>query len=104
MNGKPATGQFADRPRERLVRLGVSALSERELLALVLRSGAFGCGALEIAGSVIERFGTMTNLIRADVFDLAKVNGIGVAKASSIVAAMALGARSRNAPSPKTIN
>src|SRR4051794_2190754 len=48
-----------ERPRERLLSLGVSALSDRELIALVLRNGRRGESALDVAGKLLADFGSL---------------------------------------------
>jgi DNA repair protein RadC len=80
-----------DRPRERLVRRGPEALSERELLALVLRQGHRGESALDLAGSLLCEYGSVSALAGARPEELAQRSGIGVAKAASLVAAFRLG-------------
>jgi DNA repair protein RadC len=81
-----------ERPRERLWAVGVEALSERELLALVLRNGRTGESAVDLAGSLLAAFGGLTGLTLALPEELAMVRGIGQAKAASLVAALRLGA------------
>jgi DNA repair protein RadC len=80
-----------ERPRERLLRCGLEALSERELLALVLRNGRGGEGALDLATSLLGEHGTLAALASARIEELAQRPGIGVAKAAAIVAAFRLG-------------
>jgi len=83
----------SDRPRERLAGQGAQALGDRELLALVLGTGARGKGAHEVAESLLSRFGSVTSISRATVADLSGVPGIGAAKASSLVAGFELARR-----------
>jgi DNA repair protein RadC len=80
-----------DRPRERLLRRGADALSERELLALVLRQGRRGESALDLAGSLLCEYGSLSALAGARPEELAQRSGIGAAKAASLVAAFQLG-------------
>jgi DNA repair protein RadC len=80
-----------ERPRERLLRCGVEALSERELLALVLRQGRRGEGALDLAASLLAEYRDLAELARARPEELARRSGIGVAKAAAILAAFRLG-------------
>src|SRR5713226_7727061 len=77
-----------ERPRERLWALGVEALCERELLALVLRNGRKGESAVDLAGSLLGTFGDLSGLARALPEELAAVPGVGTAKAASLVAAL----------------
>lgn len=85
-----------DRPRERLMAQGPRALSDAELLAILIRSGTTKESALDVAkrlmakaGNDLHRLGAMT------VPDFTVVRGIGEAKAISIVAALELGRRRR---------
>jgi DNA repair protein RadC len=82
-----------DRPRERLARLGAAALSDTELIAILLRTGMKGANAVELGRQLIQRFGTLTELSRADVADIAKVKGIGRTKAVQLAAAFGLAKR-----------
>jgi DNA repair protein RadC len=66
-------------------------LSERELLALVLRQGHRGESALDLAGSLLCEYGSVSALAGARPEELAQRSGIGVAKAASLVAAFRLG-------------
>jgi DNA repair protein RadC len=82
-----------DRPRERLVARGSGALSEQELLALVLRSGTRGVSATDLASALLAEFGGLRGLASARPEELARRAGVGLAKASSLVAAFELGRR-----------
>jgi DNA repair protein RadC len=82
-----------DRPRERLFRHGVEALSDLDLLALVLRSGNRGESALAIARRLRLRYPSAVALADASPRELAAVAGIGLARAASSCAAIALGRR-----------
>jgi DNA repair protein RadC len=82
-----------DRPRERLFRYGVEALSDLDLLALVLRSGNRGESALAIARRLRLHYPSVVELADATPQELASVAGIGLARAASICAAIALGRR-----------
>lgn len=80
-----------ERPRERLAARGVEALTESELLALVLRSGRQGVSALDLAASLVAEYGSLKGLAAARPEELAARSGIGVAKAAAVVAAFQLG-------------
>lgn len=80
-----------DRPRERLWTLGVEALSERELLALVLRSGRRGESVLDLAAGLLGEYGGLAELAAARPEELASRRGIGPTKATALVAAFRLG-------------
>ena len=83
-----------DRPREKLERLGPSALGDNELLALVLGSGARGLDVLELANALLEHCAGLHGLTRAGVDDLrTRVPGVGTARAAQVLAAIELGRR-----------
>jgi len=79
-----------ERPRERLLRDGAAVLSNSELLALLLRTGVAGCGALDLARDVIARFGGLAGLFGASVTEVSAVRGLGPAKAAEIKAVIEL--------------
>lgn len=80
-----------DRPRERMRERGVDALSDRELLALLLRHGTRSLSALDLADSLLAEYGSLRALALARPEELARRPGIGVAKATGLVAAFQLG-------------
>jgi len=80
-------------PRERLVSEGREALSDVELLALQLRSGTRGTSANDLAAGLLAEFGDLRRLSSALPEELARLPGIGIAKAASIVASFELGRR-----------
>ena len=82
-----------DRPREKLQRIGASALGDNELLATVLCHGRASASALDLANAVLETVGGLERLARARFDELSQVPGIGAARASQIVAAVELGRR-----------
>lgn len=83
-----------DRPREKLLNKGISALSDAELIALLIGSGTATGSAVDIAKKIIHGVGnSLHELARLSVKDLMKVRGIGEARAVSIVAALELGRR-----------
>lgn len=82
-----------DRPRERLLQSGSDALSNAELLAIILGSGTRGKSVLQLAQEVLARFGTLENLSKATVSELCTVKGIGKAKAIQIAATLGIGKR-----------
>jgi len=83
----------ADRPRERLVRVGADALSDAELLSLVLRTGSRRRPALVAATALLQEAGGLLGVARAAARELAVHPGIGPAKAASVAAALEIGRR-----------
>lgn len=90
----------ADGPRERMIALGAPALSDAELVALHLGTGRRGEGVLALARTLLNEWGGVAGLARADVDELARTPGIGVAKACRLVAAFALADRGALADRP----
>ncbi len=82
-----------ERPRERLARLGPSALSTAELLAIVLRTGVGGENVLALASRLLARHGGVAGLARASLSELMAERGLGLAKAAQLQAALELGRR-----------
>ncbi|KAA0233748.1 MAG: DNA repair protein RadC [Actinobacteria bacterium] len=82
-----------DRPRERLLARGAGALSDQELLAIVLRSGTRGASATDMAASLLRDHGGLRGLATARPEELAAKAGVGLAKATALVAAFELGRR-----------
>lgn len=82
-----------DRPRERLLSRGAAALSDRELLAIVLGSGLPGCDAIELAATLIDQSGGLSALASADPHALKRLPGVGAAKAARVAATFELARR-----------
>jgi len=82
-----------ERPRERLLKYGPSALSNAELIAIVLRSGLAGQNVLELAQALLAQFEGLPGLARASADELAGVKGMGEAKSTQVKAALELGKR-----------
>jgi len=82
-----------DRPRERLAERGAGALSDAELIAILLRTGVEGSNAVEVARQLIKRFGSLDALSRCSVKELGAIKGIGFAKGAQLAAAFGLGQR-----------
>ena len=87
------THSAADRPREKLARIGASGLGDNELLALVLGHGGRGQSALTLAAALLARAGGVTGLPAVMLGDLRQEAGVGVARAAQVVAAIELGRR-----------
>jgi len=83
----------ADRPRERLLNQGATALKTAELLAILLRTGTKDRPVVQLAEFLLAHFGSLEALSRAPVGELMKVKGVGQAKAIELKAAFALAAR-----------
>jgi len=79
-----------DRPRERLVLEGADALSNAELIAILLRTGLKGYSAIHIAQQLLAKFGTLDGLARAPLEELRQVKGVGRDKAVTLKAAFTL--------------
>jgi len=82
-----------DRPRERLLALGAGALSDAELLAVLLRSGVRGKSAVDLGRDLLQQFGSITRLL-AEGPARAKLKGLGEAKRAQFAAAIELARRS----------
>jgi len=83
----------SERPRERLQKFGISALSAQEILALILGRGVSGESVMVTAQRLLSRFGSLKGMADASVEELSQVKGIGVAKASQIKAAFEMANR-----------
>ncbi len=83
----------SDRPRERLEQLGPQALSNAELIAILVRVGVKGENAVSVGQRLLKKFGGLSGLHRAPFAELKNQHGIGEAKASQIKAAIELGRR-----------
>jgi DNA repair protein RadC len=81
-----------EKPRERLAKDGAKALTDAELLALVLRTGSNGENVIELSRRLLGEFG-LAKLARINLSRLTKLKGIGSAKASQIVGCFELGRR-----------
>jgi len=91
-----------DRPREKLLLKGRHALTDAELIAILIGSGSKKESAVELSKKILSTFGNNLNeLAKLSVQDLIKFKGIGEAKAISIVAALELGRRRKETEIPK---
>lgn len=82
-----------ERPRERLVKYGAEALSNAELLAIILRVGTQEYSAIGLAEHMLGKLGGLKGIATASVEDLSKIKGLGTAKAAQIQAMVELGKR-----------
>lgn len=93
-----------ERPREKLAQRGPSALSESELIAILLRVGTQGANAIDVARKLLTEFGSLAGLARATVPELSRIKGVGLAKGVQLAAAFELGNRlSRETPAREQI-
>ncbi|MCL4545947.1 MAG: DNA repair protein RadC [Chloroflexi bacterium] len=83
----------AERPREKLERLGPEQLSHAELLAILLRVGRPGEPVVQLAQRLIVSLGGLTGLVHASTEELTKIDGIGVVKAIELRAMVELARR-----------
>jgi len=84
---------LSERPRERLQKLGVEALSAQEILAVILGRGVSGESVMVTAQRLLSKLGNLKGIAEASVEELSQVRGIGIAKAAQIKAAFELSSR-----------
>mgnify|MGYP001308206653 FL=1 len=84
-----------DRPREKLLKKGAGALSNSELLAILLRTGVKGVSAIDLARKMLAKFGTFRNMSHTDAREWEEFKGLGPAKIAQIKAALEIGRRFR---------
>ncbi|MDB5053462.1 MAG: repair protein RadC [Bacilli bacterium] len=82
-----------ERPRERMLQFGAQALSNAELLAILLRTGTYAESAVRLAQKVLIESGSLRNLVDMSLDQLVQIKGIGSAKALQIQASIELGRR-----------
>jgi DNA repair protein RadC len=82
-----------DRPRERLLSQGGSALTTAELLAVLLRTGTPGENVLRLAERLLAHFGGLHGLARASQEEIGAFHGLGRAKIAQVMAAIEIGTR-----------
>lgn len=93
-----------ERPRERLAARGAHALSDAELLALLLRTGTRGRSAVDVGRELLRRFGSLQGLAARLPREYAAVPGVGPAKAAALAAALETGRRALSArEAPRTL-
>ncbi|QIP13025.1 DNA repair protein RadC [Spirosoma aureum] len=91
-----------DRPREKLMLKGKAALSEAELIAILINSGTIDLTAVDVAKIILKSVDNNLNeLAKLSIKELSKFRGIGEAKAISIVAALELGRRRKEQDRPQ---
>lgn len=82
-----------DRPREKLLKKGAGALSNSELLAILLRTGSKGTSAVELSRKILGKFRSFRSMAHTDVRDWKEFKGLGGAKIAHIQAALEIGRR-----------
>ena len=82
-----------ERPREKLAALGAGALSDSELIAILLRTGMQGANAIDVARKLLAEYQSLSGLARCTVAELSKIKGVGPAKAVQLAAAFGLASR-----------
>ncbi len=96
MAGKriPLEGLPSDsRPREKLLQRGPAALSDAELLALLLRTGIAGKNVLLLAQELVDAFGGVAGLLHSGADELGRIKGLGPAKRAELLAVVELARR-----------
>ncbi len=81
------------RPREKLLARGPGALSDAELLALLVRTGLQGKNALQIGEELVQKFGGVAGLLHAAPEEIKNINGLGPAKTAELIAVLELARR-----------
>jgi len=83
----------SERPRERLAARGPDALTQAELIAILLRTGLKGTNVVEVGKNILQKFGSLNALALATVDELKQIAGVGPDKAVTLMAAFALARR-----------
>ena len=86
----------SERPREKLLTLGVQALSDAELLAIFLRVGVTGKSAVDLARDLLTQFASLNGIFAASLNELTQVNGIGSSKFAQLQAIFEMSRRALN--------
>jgi DNA repair protein RadC len=87
---------IAERPREKLLQKGVSALSDTELLAIFLRTGIAGKSAVDLARELLLHFGSLTDIFAASQTRFCQIPGMGAAKYAQLQAVLEMARRALN--------
>src|SRR4029077_4444414 len=82
-----------ERPREKLLKHGPGALSDAELISILLRTGRVGANVVDVARELISKHGSLREISRCSVEELCQITGIKEAKAAHVAAAFGLGER-----------
>jgi len=82
-----------ERPRERLLSRGAQALTDAELVAILIRVGFKGTSAVELGRQLLKQFGSLRAMVEAPVIALLEIKGLKGAKAAQLIAAMEIARR-----------
>lgn len=82
-----------ERPREKLISKGRAALTDSELIAIMLGAGVKGVSAIELGKELLEKYQSVARLASLDISELSSIKGIGKAKALTLISAFELGRR-----------
>lgn len=85
-----------ERPREKMIQRGMNALTDAELMAILLATGSREKSAIELARDILRETGGLQELARSDMKRLTQIHGVGPAKALTLIAAFELGRRKIN--------
>lgn len=83
----------SERPREKLLHQGVSSLSDAEVLAIIIQTGTAGCSAVDLSRNLLNHFGGLAALLKADKRRFCEAPGLGVARYSVLQAAVEISRR-----------
>jgi DNA repair protein RadC len=83
-----------ERPREKLLAKGPEALSDSELVAILIGTGMKGCNVVELARKALARCGSLTMLLSSDQKSIADIPGLGTAKYAQLQAVLEMSRRS----------
>lgn len=81
------------RPREKALLEGIDSLSDKELLALIIRCGVKGVSSIELAENILNEYQSLKNILKLDIHSLMKIKGIKKAKAIELSAVIELAKR-----------
>lgn len=84
---------ISERPREKLLQQGATALSDTELLAIFLRTGIAGKSAVDLARELLSHFGSLTDIFAANQISFCQIPGMGIAKYAQLQAVLEIARR-----------
>lgn len=92
-----------ERPRERLLSRGPEALTDAELIAILIRVGFKGTNAIELGRQLLTRYGSLRAMVEASALDLLSIKGLKGAKAAQLMAAIEIARRAVIPARPKSL-